>query len=669
MGSTFLSPPAKRHNSTLYASATTTSKASMPDPNPANGSAKRSKYPPPPLSVPPGHAAFRLLCHASRIGGVIGKSGHVIKTLQQATGAKIRVEDAPNESPDRVIVVIAPSALTAKLVLRSTANSTLLGEDGEEELGVEVSKAQEALVKVFERILEVATESDGGEVGVGVVSCRLLAEVAQVGSVIGKGGKVVEKIRKESGCKVRVLSDKLPACAQPSDEIVEIEGDVLAVKKALVAISRRLQDCTSVEKTRIIASKPVEAVTRETLPDFRLDLVTQRNSGLHTMPSSSINYASGVHPVSLEVDRVPSLDTKTLVQEVIFKFLCSNDRVGGVIGKGGAIVRALQNDTGASISVGASIANCDERVITITASEDPDSRYSPTQKAVVLVFSRSIEAGIEKGQDSGSNKGSPVIARLVVPSNQVGCLLGKGGAIVSEMRKVTGAAIRIIGGEQVPKCVTENDQVVQISGEFSNVQDALYNVTGRLRDNLFSSTQNNVGTRSSSSVFTDTSPYGRLRDPPPLGSHPSVGVSHSLGRHATFTQSTDPSVGVSHSLSRHATFNQSTDPSVVGVNPRGITDVGRGMTNLKGGLELGSGSKSAIVTNTTVEIVVPDNVIGSVYGDNGSNLNRLRQISGAKVIVHEPHSGSTDRIVVISGTPDETQAAQSLLHAFILTGS
>lgn len=44
------------------------------------------------------------------------------------------------------------------------------------------------------------------------------------------------------------------------------------------------------------------------------------------------------------------------------------------------------------------------------------------------------------------------------------------------------------------------------------------------------------------------------------------------------------------------------------------------------------------------------------------------QISGAKVIVHEPRPGSSDRIVVISGTPDETQAAQSLLHAFILTG-
>jgi hypothetical protein len=46
----------------------------------------------------------------------------------------------------------------------------------------------------------------------------------------------------------------------------------------------------------------------------------------------------------------------------------------------------------------------------------------------------------------------------------------------------------------------------------------------------------------------------------------------------------------------------------------------------------------------------------------------INQFSGAKVIVHEPRLGTSDRIIVISGTPDETQAAQSLLHAFILTG-
>lgn len=57
-----------------------------------------------------------------------------------------------------------------------------------------------------------------------------------------------------------------------------------------------------------------------------------------------------------------------------------------------------------------------------------------------------------------------------------------------------------------------------------------------------------------------------------------------------------------------------------------------------------------------------------VYILMNSSLIYFDQISGAKVIVHEPRSGSTDRIIVISGTPDETQAAQSLLQAFILTG-
>ncbi|XP_020426115.1 KH domain-containing protein HEN4 [Prunus persica] len=657
MGSTFLSLPAKRSLSTMSSDA-----------NFENGSSKRSRPPPPPLSVPPGHVAFRMLCHASRIGGVIGKSGSVIKQLQQATGAKIRIEEAQVESPDRVVVVVAPSAIRSRIWLRTPGleNVNVGGGGGEEE--IEVSKAQEALLRVFERILEVAAETGAIPADVGVVSCRFLAEAAQVGSVIGKGGKVVEKIRKETGCKIRVLNEKLPACAFSTDEMVEIEGDILSVKKALVAVSGRLQDCPPVDKTRMTGSRPLEPVPYETLPDLRLDHLSQRNSMLTSLPSSSMSYASsGVRTSSIEAERIPTLETKMVQQEVTFKILCANDRVGGVIGKGGAIVRALQNETGAAISIGPSVAECDERLITVAASESPESRYSAAQKGIVLVFTRSVEAGIEKGRDSSSNKGSSLTARLVVPSNQVGCLLGKGGVIVSEIRKVTGTGIRIIGGDQVPKCALENDEVVQISGDFSSVQDALYNITGRLRDNLFSSTVNNSGRRSSSSMLTDTSPYGRLRDPTPIGFQPSssVGINHGLSRHTTLTQSMDH-LGLSHSLDHPSSSPRPWASQMVA--SRGITDTGRGLTSLKSGTELGSGNKSAIVTNTTVEIIVPENVIGSVYGENGSNLARLRQISGAKVIVHEPRPGTTDRIIVISGTPDETQAAQSLLHAFILTG-
>ncbi|KAL5174877.1 RNA-binding KH domain-containing protein RCF3 [Glycine soja] len=563
------------------------------------------------------HVTFRLLCHASRVGAIIGKSGVLIKSLQEATGAKIRIVDAPPDSPDRVILVSAPSA----------------AEDGE------LSTAQEALLKVFDRVLDVAA---GTEVGDLVVSCRLLAETSQVGAVIGKAGKVVEKIRMDTGCKIRVLNEGLPAGTAPSDEIVEIEGQLTSVKKALIAVSHRLQDCPPPDRTKMTGSRHYEVVQSETfsvplesLTNLHIDHHLQRSSTLSTLSNRSNGNASGAHKLSAEVNRVSALDPKAYQQEVTFRIICSNDRVGAVIGKGGSIVRALQNESGAIISVGPSLVECEDRLVTITASENPESTYSPAQKAVVLVFSKSVEAGVEKGLDLGSKKEPYVTARLVVPSNQVGCLLGKGGAIVSEMRKATGANIRVIGNDQVPMCVSDNDQLVQISGVFSNVQAAIHNATGRLRDHLFVSTQNSGGARSLSSVLA--------------GGQPTLAISHSLNRHSL------PGLQAPQ--------------TVAGINSRGTNGVSRGLISRKGGLELISGSKTAIVTNTTVQIVVPDDVIGSVYGENGSNLARLRQISGAKVIVHEPRPGTSDRTIIISGTPDETRAAQSLLQAFILAGS
>lgn len=61
-------------------------------------------------------------------------------------------------------------------------------------------------------------------------------------------------------------------------------------------------------------------------------------------------------------------------------------------------------------------------------------------------------------------KESTLSARVLLASNQVGCLLGKGGAIISEMRKVTCTSLRIIGGDQVPKCASENEEVLQVLG-------------------------------------------------------------------------------------------------------------------------------------------------------------------------------------------------------------
>ncbi|KAJ0438340.1 putative K domain-containing protein [Helianthus annuus] len=540
-----------------------------------NGGLNRIKHrQPPPLTT-----CFRILCHASRIGGVIGKSGSIIKQFEHETSAKIRI-DVPNpSSDDRVITVIGNTSVNRTMSFSNNNsynskdnNNSSRDIDCGESSEVVVSAAQEALVRVFERILVVAAEVNGGglECG-GVVSCRLLTDKSGIGSVIGKKGKVIEKIRKETGCKVRVLGqDKLPACALPGDEMVEIEGDILALKKALVAVTRCLQDRQYAPNAKKVLGGPHHAILHETITNEHMDI-----------PS-----------VPSDRNTNPSIDIRASQHEIVFRMLCSNDRVGSIIGKFGTVIQALQKESGASISFKGPVSDCDEQLITISAMETLESRNSPAQNGVMLVFNR-LEAGRPSSTD---------------------------------MRKVTGAFIKIVGDDQVPKCALENDQVVLMTGEFSNVRDALYSVTGRLRNNLFSSK-----------------------------------MSKGHGARGAYVNLPRSMEGLKLSSSIDRPLPPANSQSWI------AADVGTGSTFVKSGTELASGGRSAVVTGMSVEIVVPQNVIGRVYGENESNLARLRQISGAKVVVHKPQSGTTDHIVVISGTPDQTKSAQSLLQAFILS--
>lgn len=64
-------------------------------------------------------------------------------------------------------------------------------------------------------------------------------------------------------------------------------------------------------------------------------------------------------------------------------------------------------------------------------------------------------------KDSGI---SILTTRLLVPSSRIGCLIGKGGSIISEMRNLTRANIRIISieNENLPMVASEDEQMVQV---------------------------------------------------------------------------------------------------------------------------------------------------------------------------------------------------------------
>lgn len=146
---------------------------------------------------------------------------------------------------------------------------------------------------------------------------------------------------------------------------LQIEGLGLAVKKALVAVTDRLQEFPPPETARTYPIRPLDS---ESLPIQTVDLPLQRNPILQPTPSNYINHAWGGGAPSVS-EKVSYTNSITPPQEVLFKLLCPNERVGGIMGMGGSIVQAIQNETGASVSVGLPLADCDERLITISAME------------------------------------------------------------------------------------------------------------------------------------------------------------------------------------------------------------------------------------------------------------------------------------------------------------
>ncbi|ERN07461.1 KH domain-containing protein HEN4 isoform X2 [Amborella trichopoda] len=675
------------------------------DPPECNGATPKRRVSsfksPPPLKITVGETLFRILCPANKTGGVIGKGGGIIKQFRDETGAKIRIEEPVPGCDERVILIIAPSPEHLK---KHSGDEVARNEDSVEEVAgkeeggeaeVEISPAQKALVRVFERILQVDgereeriereedLERDNGEQKVSVVPdsvvCRLLAPGNQVGCVLGKGGKVVEKIRQESGAQIRVLSkEQLPLSAALGDELIQIIGSIASVKKALLSVSSCLQDNPKSDASNFSSGKPLASLGH--------------GSGSHAQPgpfaSRAPSYGPGAPPFEYLSRNHPPLSGQETVghglrkvqdDEVVFRLLCANDKVGSVIGRGGSIVRTLQSETGALIRIADAVPECDERVIVVSAWENSESQRSPAQDAVIRVQTRISESLVME-------KGAMVSAKLLVPSNQVGCVLGKGGAIIAEMRRVTGTSIRIFVKDQVPKCASANDELVQVTGSLQGVQDALFHITSKIRDHLFpNKPQPRVGHGPpfmSSTSEIPPPPHDPYRMRPEMASSPrmysSVGFSNNIERFPRPHHSMDhfendsylyrgERSGLGPSFDRPPS-PRAWAPQPVGDSgtPRGVTDMGRPLGPRGSGL--GSGSQSAVVTSTTVEVVVPQYLMGSIFGENGSNLNQIRQISGAKVNMHDPRPGALEGLVVISGTPDQTHAAQSLLHAFILSG-
>ncbi|XP_062160853.1 KH domain-containing protein At4g18375-like [Alnus glutinosa] len=584
---------------------------------------------------------YRILCPDGVIGSVIGKSGKVINSIRQETRAKVKVVDPYPGAKDRVITIYS--------YVKDKEEVEVDDEFSDRE---PLCAAQDALLRVYTAIANaVATAGDSDKKRKDKEECQILVPSSQSANIIGKAGATIKKLRSKTRTNIKVsakdATDPTHSCAMDFDNFLLITGDSDAVKKALFAVSAIMYKFTPREEIPLETTVP-EAHQSIIIPS---DVPMYPPGGLYQsadpiIPPRSLPQIIGATNIqdlqgyadtgntwpiySSALPVVSGFGGVSRSEELAVRVLCPFDKIGRVIGKGGGTIKSIRQASGARIEVDDTKNDRNECIITITATESPDDLKSMAVEAVLL-----LQAKINDEDDD------TVSIRLLVPSRVIGCIIGKSGSIINEIRKRTKADVRISKGEK-PKCADVDDELVEVLGEVSSVRDALIQIVLRLRDDVLKDRDGGrnptVGADSLFSAGTGLSVPSVLPSVPPvapLGYDQRVESGSGLGM-----------------LSSSSLYGYGS----LSMGENGYGSMPTYSSKLYGGLPAPS----------TLEILVPANAVGKVMGKGGANIGNIRKISGAMVEISDSKSSRGDRIALISGTPEQKRAAENLIQAFIM---
>lgn len=198
------------------------------------------------------------------------------------------------------------------------------------------------------------------------------------------------------------------------------------------------------------------------------------------------------------------------------RLLIPSKVAGSIIGKGGKNISRLRSDYKATVTV----PDCPgpERILTVCSSE------AETALKVINEIVPNLEDSSGRGKG-----GDDADIRMLVHQSQAGCIIGKGGNKVKELREKTGARIKIYSN----CCPQSTDRVVQITGRGNTCVDCIREIIDLLKSAPVKGIDNPYDPHNYDDIYADeyggygNGPGGRgMMNPPPMGRE----IGRDIGR-------------------------------------------------------------------------------------------------------------------------------------------
>lgn len=316
------------------------------------------------------------------------------------------------------------------------------------------------------------------------------------------------------------------------------------------------------------------------------------------------------------------------------RLLMHGKEVGSIIGKKGETVKRIREESSARVNI--SEGTCPERIITITGSTESVFRAFTM---ITYKLEEDLTALVANGTISTK---PPVTLRLVIPASQCGSLIGKGGAKIKEIRECTGAQIQV-AGDLLPN---STERGVTISG----TQDSVIQCVKLICNVILESPPKGatIPYRPSPSPAAFLIAGNQMFDASEYAPHPLYSVAQgALDLQQAYTLQNHYGIPQSELAKLHQLSLQ-----------QGLSPASQASTILPG---LDSNSQ------TSQEFLIPNDLIGSIIGRQGTKINEIRQVSGAQIKIGSQLDGTTDRHVTITGTPVSINLAQYLITSCLET--